>query len=318
MLIVHNGVLMDISLFKDLAHLARTGNFSRAAELSNLSQPAFSRRIKALETWVGVTLVDRSTHPVNLNSSGRQMLEAGEQAIARIESEREQMRALEAQPDKYVVSFSTQHSIGWRFYPSWLQAFEKSFGPIMSRLRADDLPNCIDDLKKGLVDYVIAYQSNYSVSMPKFPSLEALEIGQDKLIPVSKANPDGTPLFDIEDPGLVSIPYLQFGHTAPIGRHIEPLLKAGGLHHKLSVVYENSMAGALRIRVRDGAGIAWLPQSLVQPDLDAHLMAIAGKQNWHIPLQILIHRANVNSNDLTRKIWTFLALRENVPLTPLA
>tara|TARA_R110000787_G_scaffold211281_3_gene321114 strand:+ start:56681 stop:57610 length:930 start_codon:yes stop_codon:yes gene_type:complete len=307
---------MDFSLFKDLAHLSRTGNFSRAAELSNLSQPAFSRRIKALETWVGVTLVDRSSHPAKLTGSGRQMLEAGEQAIARIETERDQVRALLAQPDKYVVSFSTQHSIGWRFYPSWLQAFEKSFGAIMSRLRADDLPNCIDDLKKGHVDYVIAYQSNYSPSMPKFPSLESLEIGQDKLIPVSKATPSGTPLFDIDDPNLSAIPYLQFGHTAPIGRHVEPLLKAGGLHQKLSVVYENSMAGALRIRARDGAGIAWLPQSLVQPDLDTGILTIAGKQSWHINLQILIHRTNSNTNELTRKIWTFLALRENVPLIP--
>ena len=54
--------------------------------------------------------------------------------------------------DKYVVTFGAQHSIGWRFYPAWLQSLEEAFGPILSRLRADDLPNCMRDLKEGNVD----------------------------------------------------------------------------------------------------------------------------------------------------------------------
>jgi len=300
--------------FKDLANLAKTGNFSQAAELGNVSQPAFSRRIRALENWVGAALVDRSTHPVKLTAPGRQMLEAGEQAISRIETERDQVNALLAQPDKYVVTFATQHSIGWRFYPAWLQAFENAFGAIISRLRADDLPNCVDDLKKGSVDFVIAFQSDFSPSVIKFPSLESLEIGQDKLVPVCKKIANGKPMFDLDDPMTTSIPYLQFGSAAPIGQHVEPLLRVRGVRDRLSVVYENSMAGALRIRARDGGGIAWLPLSLVQPDLDAGLLAIAGQPSWWINLQIRIHRTNTNTNLLTRKMWTFLALREGIPL----
>ena len=132
---------MDIQWFKDLGSLANTGNFSQAAELNDISQSAFSRRIRALETWVGASLVDRSNHPVKLTAAGEQMLDAGTQALSRIETERNHIRETLAQPDRYVVAFAAQHSIGWRFYPSWLQAFEKSFGPIISRLRADDFPN---------------------------------------------------------------------------------------------------------------------------------------------------------------------------------
>ncbi len=304
-------IVMDFAWFKDLAYLAQTGNFTQAAALCNVSQPAFSRRIHALENWVGVSLVDRSTHPVKLTVFGQQMREAGEQAISRIETERDQVRALLAQPDKYVVTFATQHSIGWRFYPTWLQAFENAFGAIISRLRADDLPNCIEDLKKGDVDFVIAYQSDFSPSIIKFPSLESLEIGQDKLVPVCKPSTNGTPMFNLDDSYPATIPYLQFGSSAPIGRHVEPLLRARGLTDRLSVVYENSMAGALRVRVRDGSGIAWLPLSLVQPDLDSGMLVIAGNQTWWINLQILIHRTNADTNLLTRKIWTFLARREN-------
>ncbi|MDC1213686.1 hypothetical protein N8000_04335 [Rhodospirillales bacterium] len=104
--------------------------------------------------------------------------------------------------------------------------------------------------------------------------------------------------------------------SGSVGKFVksEPLLRARGIRDNLTVVYENSMAGALRIRARDGDGVAWLPLSLVKPDLDAGLLARAGNASWSINLQIRMHRTNENTNDLTRKIWNFLKLREGVSL----
>ena len=305
---------MDILWFNDLANLARTGNFSQSAVLGNVSQPAFSRRIKALEAWVGTTLVDRSRHPVRLTAPGQQMLEAGMQALSRLETERENIREAMAQPDRYIVTFAAQHSIGWRFYPSWLHAFENAYGSIISRLRADNLPNCIDDLGNGLADFVISYRSRYSPGVPALDSLQSLTIGKDLLIPVSKATAEGEPMFSLDDPLAGPIPYLRFGSDAPIGLHIEPLIRERGIESRLNVSYENWMVGALRIRTQDGGGIAWLPRSVVQPDLDAGLLTIAGNPDWFIDLDIRLHRLARHTNALTRKIWAFLAVREDVPL----
>ena len=305
---------MDILWFNDLANLARTGNFSQAAVLGNVSQPAFSRRIKALEDWVGTALVDRSHHPVKLTDFGQQMLEAGTQALARIEAEREHIRESLAQPDKYVITFAAQHSIGWRFYPSWLQAFEEAYGSILSRLRADNLPDCIDDLKDGLADFVISYRSRYAPGVPEIDSLESLTIGKDRLIPVCKSTSGGRPIFILDEAAQGLVPYLRFGADAPIARHIDPLLRERGIEPRLNAIYENWMVGALRIRAKDGSGIAWLPRSVVQPDLDSGLLTIAGDASWFIDLDIRLHRLRQHSNSLTRKIWAFLAVREDVPL----
>ena len=305
---------MDILWFNDLANLARTGNFSQAAVLGNVSQPAFSRRIKALEDWVGTTLVDRSHHPVKLTDFGQQMLEAGTQALARIEAEREHIRESLAQPDRYVITFAAQHSIGWRFYPFWLQAFEEAYGSILSRLRADNLPNCIDDLQNGLADFVISYRSRYSPGIPELDSLQSLTIGKDRLIPVCKSASDGRPMFVLDKASDKPVPYLRFGADAPIGRHIDPLLHEQGIEPKLNAIYENWMVGALRIRAKDGSGVAWLPRSVVQPDLDSGLLTIAGDAEWFVDLDIRLHRLRKHSNSLTRKIWAFLAVREDVPL----
>lgn len=305
---------MDFQWFRDLGRLAKTGNFSQAAEMNHISQSAFSRRIKALEAWVGTRLVDRSNHPVTLTEAGRQILEAGEQALARIEAERAHIREALANPDRYVVTFAAQHSIGWRFYPAWLHAFEDAFGPIMSRLRADDLPNCVKDLRGGEVDFVIAYASRHAPGIDAAPDVDSLVVGRDRLIPVCKADAAGRPLFRVDDPDARSIPYLRFGPSAPIGLHVDPLIAASAIEGRLAPVYENSMVGALRIRARDGDGVAWLPFSLIQPDLDAGILAWAGSDAWAIDLEIRIHRLRQNANLLIGRIWTFLSLREGVPL----
>ena len=312
---------MDYAWFRDLGHLAKTGNFSIAAQLGNVSQPTLSRRVQALEAWMGVVLVDRSKQPVRLTAAGSQILEAGLQALARLETERSQIREAQSLPDKYVVTFGAQHSIGWRFYPSWLQAFEDSFGPIISRLRADDLPNCMRDLKNGDVDFVIAYHSTGNGAGPKGNGFEGddtakntLKIGHDRLIPVCKPRSDGKPLFSF-DSSTLDVPFLRFGDEAPISRHLEPLLKSNHLYSRLRTVYENSMAGALRIRARDGAGVAWLPYSLVSPDLEYGLLMKTGDPAWEVELEIRLHRNKKYSNHLTRSIWSFLAVRESIPLT---
>ena len=47
---------MELKWLEDFISLANTHNFSRSAEQRNVTQPAFSRRIRALENWLGTSL----------------------------------------------------------------------------------------------------------------------------------------------------------------------------------------------------------------------------------------------------------------------
>ena len=62
---------MELAWLEDFAALARTANFSRAAAERAVSQPAFSRRIKILEEWLRVELVDRRAHQIALTPAGK-------------------------------------------------------------------------------------------------------------------------------------------------------------------------------------------------------------------------------------------------------
>ena len=61
---------METKWLEDFVSLAETRSFSRSAQLRHVTQPAFSRRIQALEAWAGTDLVDRSSYPTRLTPAG--------------------------------------------------------------------------------------------------------------------------------------------------------------------------------------------------------------------------------------------------------
>ena len=50
---------MQFQWLDDVLALLEEGNLSRAAARRNITQPAFSRRIRGFEDWLGVTVLER-------------------------------------------------------------------------------------------------------------------------------------------------------------------------------------------------------------------------------------------------------------------
>jgi DNA-binding transcriptional LysR family regulator len=61
---------MDLTALKYFVATAESKNFTRAAEVCNVSQPALSRKIRQLEEEYGLRLIERSTHSVELTKDG--------------------------------------------------------------------------------------------------------------------------------------------------------------------------------------------------------------------------------------------------------
>lgn len=83
---------MDLIWLEDFLALADTRSFSRAAEARGVTQSAFSRRIRALEDWLGAGLVSRDSHPVALTDEGRQFRETAEEVLRMLSTSRDAFR----------------------------------------------------------------------------------------------------------------------------------------------------------------------------------------------------------------------------------
>ncbi|MAL79821.1 MAG: LysR family transcriptional regulator [Sneathiella sp.] len=65
---------MDIYQLRYFLAIVETGNFSRAAERSFVSQPTLSTGIKKLEAELGTTLFSREARKISLTEAGRRLL----------------------------------------------------------------------------------------------------------------------------------------------------------------------------------------------------------------------------------------------------
>ena len=103
---------LDLDWLEDFLTLAETGNFSRAAEVRAIAQPALSRHIRSLEEWVGVDLVDRTAHPVELTAAGKKFQPLIQGALSALEAARIKARAAQDLASASLRFASTHSSRG--------------------------------------------------------------------------------------------------------------------------------------------------------------------------------------------------------------
>lgn len=83
--------------------IARHGTLTRAAEELNVSQPAISRRLAALEADLGHPLFDRRTKPLSLTKSGAELFDVLRSGLSRLEAV---IRRLRSSTDSESVTIS--------------------------------------------------------------------------------------------------------------------------------------------------------------------------------------------------------------------
>jgi len=295
-------VTINIDWFRDLQAIEQTGSFSKASLARNISQPALTRRIKALELWAEQPLVERGSRPVSLTEAGSALLAICTDFFEALEQRRLEMRSRTAGSRQSIIRFTAQHSIAWHFFPGWLRELEMVIGPISSRMRAEDLAECVASFVDEEVDFLLAYDViEAELEAQSLRSVDSLVIGADRLVPVCAPKPDGSPAFDCDNAAV--IPLISYGAESPLGRLFNRTIGPQLAGRKTELVYENSMSGTLLNWTLRGAGVCWLPSRFVQSDIEQGRLVIAGDTKLAVDLRISIFRKPGLNFGLANDIW---------------
>ncbi|RJL24618.1 LysR family transcriptional regulator [Pectobacterium polaris] len=260
--------------FTDLIALiavAQTGSFTRAAAQLGVTQPALSASIRGLEERLGVRLLLRSTRSVTLTMAGQHLVDRIVPEFEQIDNELKSLNDLRDKPTGTLRITAIDYAIRSVLWPK-LSVFLQQYPDITVELISEY--ESVDIAARG-------YDAGVRFGM---------ELAQD-MISV-RISPD------IKNAVVSSTSYLA-RHAAPqvpadLSQHKCIRLRTstyGGLYDweftdnertfnvrvTGSVIYNN--AYDILEAAKDGFGLAYLPQDMVQPYIDSGKM-VSVLQDW--------------------------------------
>lgn len=275
---------MELKWLDDYVALIETGSFSAAAQRRHVSQPAFSRRIRMLEDWLGVTLVDRSRKPLQLTPVARDNQLAIRNMVARIYEFRAMLKA--ASLDSGGVTIAAQHTLAASYMPGFLAQL-RELGPNQSfRIRSENRAESVAILMRGEAEILLTYDSHQvPCHVPEQYALRHV-LAQDHLVLV--ASPE---LHDrlSEAPAGEPIPMLSFPPESFFGQLIRAeALPALMRSRQVLVRCVSEFAMGLRELALEGEGVVWLPSSLIRPDLVGGTLLPLDQIGRAVPMEIVV------------------------------
>ena len=244
---------MEIDWLEDFLTLASAQVFARAADARNVSQSAFTRRIKNLEYWVGTPLFDRSVHPVVLTPAGEAFKQTALDTVKALELAREEAKGL-AQRHGEVLDFVALHTLAISYFPAWIVGISQSLGVLKTRVVAENFSGCVEAVLAGNADFMLCYHHPAVPTITDDARYPSITIAEDRLIAVSAVNPDGSPRYQLA--AQAEVPLLAYSPESFLGRLTQLSIERGGLKNRLEQVYQNSVAEALKTACAEGLGVA--------------------------------------------------------------
>ena len=281
---------METKWLEDFVSLAETRSFSRSAVLRHVTQPAFSRRIQALEAWAGIDLVDRSSYPTRLTPAGETFHAQALEILGNLQTTRNMMRGHQAAGHD-VIEFAVPHSLAFTFFPHWVTDLRKRFGALKSRLIALNVHDAVMQLTEGGCDLLIAYHHPSQPLQLSPERYDMLSLGHETLAPYAKGDVQGLPIFSLPTADGVKVPFLSYASGAYLGRLVDLITKAAPSPLALDPIYETDMAEGLKAMALEGHGLAFLPASSVKKELKAKRLVRAAQPGaYEVAMEVRIYR----------------------------
>lgn len=292
---------MDHKWLEDFIALARERSFSRAAEQRHVTQPQFSRRIRALELWVGADLVNRAVMPLELTAAGDELLPAARRATAGLGDVRARIR--HAQGGLDWVTLATGRTLSRTAVPGWLARVKQVTGEFRLRIVTGSIHEGVLALDQGGADFLLSY------THPRLPLVldeqrfEGMTLGHDELVAVSAPRADGKPRHALPGTARKPVPVLGYAPSLALSQILQDGLGRSPRELHTHTVIESDFAESLHEQALQGVGVAWLPRGLVGNDLRDGRLAEADARTAPMRFESRLYRPRSARNELVQRIW---------------
>jgi len=297
---------MNLIWLEDFLALAASGNFSRAADERHSSQPAFSRRIRSLEEWMGADLFDRTHQPATLTDVGEWFVGVAEEMLARVAKLPGEARLI-ADSNASALRIASTHALSFTFLPRWLHDLGPAGSVGQVQIMSDVLLRCEALMAQSKVQFVLSHAHPAAVGTLDGESYRSTQVGKDVMLPVSRPDVHGTPIHRLDVAGDATVSALLYSEESGLGRILRAVLGRRLQRLPLHVDFTAHAASVLRTMALDGRGLGWLPLTLVDDDLAQGRLVAAASEDWNVPLEIRLYRDRGSIGKAAEAFWHAVA-----------
>ncbi len=246
---------MEMHQLRYMVAVARTGNFSRAAEQSRVAQPSLSQQIMKLEEELGERLFDRRKRETKLTAVGEVFLLRAVRILEEVDAAKREATDAKALP-RGVVTMGVLPTIAPYLLPTILPAFAEKFPSVEIVIQEDTTERLLKQLHAYEIDFALASQPIQD------GRLEVRALFSEELL---LALPPGHALarkrtIGVGDLASERLIVMQTGHC--LGDQVLRFCDRRDLHPKIS--FRSAQLETIQALVSGGLGISLIPAMAMQ------------------------------------------------------
>jgi LysR family transcriptional regulator, hypochlorite-specific transcription factor HypT len=299
---------LEVAWLEDFLALDAKRSFSQAADVRCVSQPAFSRRIQALEEWFGTTLIDRSTSPITLTPMGRNFRSYALQMLRQTQDAKQFFQSQKSSSGD-VVRFAVAHTLATSFFPTWYSSIKGLLvqSQANAQVNATNVMEGSKALQNREADFFVTFHHDQVSTFLPSERFTSVLLGQDEFAPFSLAV-DGKPCFSLVAWQSKPQPYLAYAPGTFFSQVVDMIQFQCRVSSVLDKVFQTQMAEGIKAMVLAGHGIGWLPVGCVQAEVSQGRMLAIGSPDMRVGLEVRMYRAAVPQTTVLDRLWEQMVL----------
>ena len=289
---------MDIRWFQDFVTLAEVQNFTRAADMRNVSQAAFSRRIQALEQWLGARLIDRATYPTRLTPAGERFRQVATVLLNQIADARAEIGDA---PSRNHVRIASTYALASTRLSAWW-AHWSGAGDLSCSLEVGNVHDTVSAFSAGSADILVGFHQAAHPIQLDLARFESHELGVERVRPYASRELAASGRLMLPGCASAPVPLLMYSRSGYFARVVDTALEQSGQPLVGYRAFEAEMTDVLGDLALQGMGVAWLPDSSFVSGRLKELVPL-GEGAWDVEVAIVAWRARANTRPAVGRLW---------------
>jgi len=255
---------MQIETLKVFCDLTETESFTKAAQISHVTQSAVSQQISSLERQFKSLLIERSKKKFRLTREGRVLYEASKQIVQTYENLHSRLQEL-----KDVISgtirVATIYSIGLHDLPPYLKRYLRTYPLVNVHVEYRRANQVYEDVLSNVVDLgLVAYPARDS-------RVETVLLRKEQMVLICHPQHPLAKSKSTKISALAGQRFVAFEADIPTRKAVDKVLREHGV--QVVPVMEFDNVETVKRAVEIDAGVAIVPLTTVAQEVSKQTLA---------------------------------------------